>query len=68
MKQLPFVANTNVFSLYDHETFINLIAETDFKLVKIKNKTETVVQAIQDTAETISHGYAKPEHEVKHTS
>ncbi|QXP65036.1 class I SAM-dependent methyltransferase [Polaribacter sp. HaHaR_3_91] len=55
MKQLPFVANTNVFSLYDHETFINLIAETDFKLVKIKNKTETVKSK---TGEWVSREYS----------
>lgn len=42
MKQLPFVVNNDVFKLYDKLNIKQLISQTDFDLLKIKEETERV--------------------------
>ena len=42
MKNLPFVSQTNVFNLYNNSTLEHLVANTQFELSDIKNKTERV--------------------------
>jgi SAM-dependent methyltransferase len=42
MKKLPFVSQTNVFNLYDNSTLEHLVANTQFELLDIKDKKESV--------------------------
>lgn len=54
MEQLPFVSETNIFTLYDQQKVLNLVSETNFELTALDTKTE---QVKSKTGEWINREY-----------